>query len=114
MPIAVTIVGTTAFPTVGLSPVFSQQLSQQLQICTYSACDGTGAALQLWAMSLKVCIVCEDCVCDRRSELVSACWVQIQGLPTMIFIGTDNNKPALRTEGLLPAETIKNIIAKEL
>lgn len=32
----------------------------------------------------------------------------------MIFIGTDNNKPALRTEGLLPAETIKNIIAKEL
>lgn len=41
-------------------------------------------------------------------------WLQIQGLPTMIFIGTDNNKPALRTEGLLPAETIKNIIAKEL
>jgi hypothetical protein len=39
---------------------------------------------------------------------------QIQGLPTMIFIGTTPDKPALRTEGLLPAETIKNIIAKEL
>lgn len=39
---------------------------------------------------------------------------QIQGLPTMIFIGTNDAKPALRTEGLLPAETIKNIIAKEL
>jgi hypothetical protein len=32
----------------------------------------------------------------------------------MIFIGMDNNKPALRTEGLLPAETIKNIIKNEL
>lgn len=40
--------------------------------------------------------------------------LQIQGLPTMIFIGTTPDKPALRTEGLLPAETIKNIIAKEL
>jgi hypothetical protein len=39
---------------------------------------------------------------------------QIQGLPTMIFISTSPDKPALRTEGLLPAETIKNIIAKEL
>jgi thioredoxin len=49
---------------------------------------------------------------DQNSELSTR--LQIQGLPTMIFIGTDNNKPALRTEGLLPAETIKNIIAKEL
>lgn len=49
---------------------------------------------------------------DQNNELSTR--LQIQGLPTMIFIGTDNNKPALRTEGLLPAETIKNIIAKEL
>jgi hypothetical protein len=40
--------------------------------------------------------------------------VQIQGLPTMIFIGTNDSKPALRTEGLLTAEVIKGIISKEL
>lgn len=49
---------------------------------------------------------------DQNADLSTR--LQIQGLPTMIFISMDNNKPALRTEGLLPAETIKNIIAKEL
>jgi len=39
---------------------------------------------------------------------------QIQGLPTMVFVGTDASKPALRTEGLLPAATIKNIVSNEL
>jgi hypothetical protein len=29
---------------------------------------------------------------------------QIHGLPTLIFIGMDASKPALRTEGLLPAQ----------
>lgn len=42
------------------------------------------------------------------------CCPQIQGLPTMVFVGTDATKPALRTEGLLPAETIKQIVADEL
>ena len=32
----------------------------------------------------------------------------------MVFVGTDKNKPALRTEGLLPAETIIEIIENEL
>ena len=41
-------------------------------------------------------------------------WMQIQGLPTMVFVGTDPAKPALRTEGLLPAKTIKEIVANEL
>ncbi|KAF6264260.1 thioredoxin-like protein [Scenedesmus sp. NREL 46B-D3] len=49
---------------------------------------------------------------DQNADLSTR--LQIQGLPTMIFIGMDNNKPALRTEGLLPAETIKNIIKNEL
>ncbi|KAK9905834.1 hypothetical protein WJX75_007277 [Coccomyxa subellipsoidea] len=40
--------------------------------------------------------------------------LQIQGLPTMVFVGTDPNKPALRTEGLLPANVIKEIIENEL
>ena len=29
---------------------------------------------------------------------------QIQGLPTLVFVGMDPAKPALRTEGLLPAQ----------
>lgn len=40
--------------------------------------------------------------------------MQIQGLPTMVFVGVDPSKPALRTEGLLPAASIKEIIQSEL
>jgi len=40
--------------------------------------------------------------------------LQIQGLPTLIFISADASKSALRTEGLLPADTIKNIVQNEL
>ena len=32
----------------------------------------------------------------------------------MVFVGVDPQKPALRTEGLLPAESIKEIIQNEL
>jgi hypothetical protein len=39
---------------------------------------------------------------------------QIQGLPTMVFVGMDKSKPALRTEGLLPAQTIREIVENEL
>ena len=35
-------------------------------------------------------------------------------MPTLVFVGLDRNKPALRTEGLLPAETIMDIIRTEL
>lgn len=49
---------------------------------------------------------------DENPELSSQ--LQIQGLPTMVFVGTDMSKPALRTEGLLPAATIMDIVAKEL
>lgn len=38
--------------------------------------------------------------------------LEIQGLPTMIFVGTDGAEPALRTEGLMPAESIKDIVSK--
>lgn len=50
--------------------------------------------------------------CDKNEEISSA--LQIMGLPTMIFVGMDPTKPALRTEGLLPAETIIEIVQKEL
>jgi enterochelin esterase-like enzyme len=40
--------------------------------------------------------------------------LQIQGLPTLVFVGVDASKPALRAEGLLPAASIKEIIQSEL
>ncbi|KAK9815209.1 hypothetical protein WJX72_000019 [[Myrmecia] bisecta] len=46
---------------------------------------------------------------DENPELASQ--LQIQGLPTIVFVGMDMEKPALRTEGLLPAATIKEILA---
>ena len=36
--------------------------------------------------------------------------VQIQGLPTLVFVGTDVTKPAFRTEGLLPAGEILKVL----
>lgn len=49
---------------------------------------------------------------DQNPEISSQ--LQIQGLPTMVFVGMDKTKPALRTEGLLPAKTIKEIVENEL
>ena len=37
-----------------------------------------------------------------------------RGLPTLVFISPDKTKPALRTEGMLPADQIKEIIINEL
>lgn len=48
---------------------------------------------------------------DENSQLATA--LRIEGLPTIIFIPKDNEKPALRTEGLLPAQQIVEIV-KEL
>ena len=36
--------------------------------------------------------------------------MQIRGLPTMVFISDDKSKTPMRTEGLLPVETIKQLI----
>jgi len=49
---------------------------------------------------------------DKETELASQ--LQIQGLPTIVFVGLDKSKPALRTEGLLPAETIISIVKDQL
>lgn len=50
--------------------------------------------------------------CDKNNEISTA--LQIMGLPTLIFVGMDPSKPALRTEGLLPAQTIIEIVTNEL
>jgi len=49
---------------------------------------------------------------DKEEAIASS--LSIQGLPTLVFVGTQPDKPALRTEGLLPAATIKEIIENEL
>lgn len=51
---------------------------------------------------------------DAKDNQELSTGLQIQGLPTMLFISPNDQKPVLRTEGLLPAETIKNIIKNEL
>ena len=49
---------------------------------------------------------------DEESDLATQ--LQIQGLPTPVFVSTDSSKPALRTEGMLPAETVISVIENEL
>jgi thioredoxin-like negative regulator of GroEL len=49
---------------------------------------------------------------DDNQDLATQ--LQIHALPTLVFIGMDASKPALRTEGLLPAASIKDIIINEL
>lgn len=49
---------------------------------------------------------------DEEFELASE--MKIQGLPTLIFVSKDTEKNAIRTEGLLPADVIRNIIENEL
>ncbi|KAL2608659.1 hypothetical protein R1flu_027232 [Riccia fluitans] len=49
---------------------------------------------------------------DEEHELATQ--MQIRGLPTMVFVSSDLEKLAIRTEGLLPTDTIRNIIENEL
>jgi thioredoxin-like negative regulator of GroEL len=47
---------------------------------------------------------------DENPELSSQ--LKIEGLPTIVFIPKEAGKPALRTEGLLPAQQIMDIVAE--
>lgn len=49
---------------------------------------------------------------DENPELSSQ--LKIEGLPTVVFVSPDASKPALRTEGLLSAETIVEMLEKEM
>lgn len=49
---------------------------------------------------------------DENPDLSNS--LRIEGLPTMVFVSPDYSKSAIRTEGLLPAETIIKIINEEL
>jgi thioredoxin len=49
---------------------------------------------------------------DEEHELATQ--MEIRGLPTMVFVSKDTEKHAIRTEGLLPGQVIRDIIDKEL
>ena len=57
-------------------------------------------------------VLCVKVDTDEENELATQ--LQIQGLPTLVFVSTDKSKPALRTEGMLPAETVINVVRNEL
>ena len=47
---------------------------------------------------------------DTDEEVELSSYFQIQGLPTLMFIGKDKGGKVLRAEGLLPAEQIRQMI----
>jgi thioredoxin len=49
---------------------------------------------------------------DEESELATQ--LGIEGLPTIVFVSKDAASPALRTEGMIPAETVISIIENQL
>lgn len=49
---------------------------------------------------------------DENPDLASA--LKISGLPTMIFMGLDDSKPALRSQGMMKASKIMQIIKRDL
>jgi thioredoxin len=49
---------------------------------------------------------------DEEHELANQ--MEIRGLPTMVFVSPDTEKLAIRTEGLLATNVIRDIIEKEL
>lgn len=40
--------------------------------------------------------------------------MQVRGLPTLYFVSPDPNKEAIRTEGLIPIQMMRNIIDNEM
>lgn len=51
---------------------------------------------------------------DTDDEYEFARDMQVRGLPTLIFISPDPNKDAVRTEGLVPLEKMREILDNEM
>ncbi|KAL6646427.1 hypothetical protein ACP70R_018035 [Stipagrostis hirtigluma subsp. patula] len=51
---------------------------------------------------------------DTDDEYEFARDMQVRGLPTLYFFSPDKSKDAIRTEGLIPIDMIRNIIDNEL
>ncbi|KAM3685814.1 hypothetical protein ACJW31_11G147500 [Castanea mollissima] len=51
---------------------------------------------------------------DTDDEYEFARDMQVRGLPTLLFISPDPNKEAIRTEGLIPIQMMRDIIDKDM
>ncbi|KAI5671935.1 hypothetical protein M9H77_12299 [Catharanthus roseus] len=51
---------------------------------------------------------------DTDDEYEFARDMQVRGLPTLFFISSDPNKDAIRTEGLIPIQMMRDIIDNEM
>ncbi|OIW16916.1 hypothetical protein TanjilG_19221 [Lupinus angustifolius] len=51
---------------------------------------------------------------DTDDEYEFARDMQVRGLPTLFFISPDQKKDAIRTEGLIPIQMMRDIIDKEM
>ncbi|KAK4756684.1 hypothetical protein SAY87_006811 [Trapa incisa] len=51
---------------------------------------------------------------DTDDEYEFARDMQVRGLPTLYFISPDPNKEAIRTEGLVPIQMMREIIDNEM
>ncbi|KAL2898175.1 Thioredoxin-like protein CITRX chloroplastic [Bienertia sinuspersici] len=51
---------------------------------------------------------------DTDDEYEFARDMQVRGLPTLYFISPDPNKDAIRTEGLIPIQMMREILEKEM
>ncbi|RDX60786.1 Thioredoxin-like protein CITRX, chloroplastic [Mucuna pruriens] len=51
---------------------------------------------------------------DTDDEYEFARDMQVRGLPTVFFISPDPNKDAIRTEGLIPIQMMRDIIDKDM
>ncbi|KAK4775183.1 hypothetical protein SAY86_010118 [Trapa natans] len=51
---------------------------------------------------------------DTDDEYEFARDMQVRGLPTLYFISPDPNKEAIRTEGLVPIQMMRDIIDNEM
>lgn len=51
---------------------------------------------------------------DTDDEYEFARDMQVRGLPTLFFISPDPNKHAIRTEGLIPIQMMRDILENEM
>ncbi|XVF24485.1 hypothetical protein REPUB_Repub13aG0132100 [Reevesia pubescens] len=51
---------------------------------------------------------------DTDDEYEFAHNMQVRGLPTLFFISNDRNKEAIRTEGLIPIQMMRDILDNEM
>eukprot|EP00798_Chlamydomonas_sp_ICE-L_P008860 gene8860-3745_t len=96
----------TAFPSTQMRRA-SVVVQAEVQKCTAAELDDIIAARTTPIIVDFYATWCGPCL------LLATELEKIEGLPTIVFISMDSSKPALRTEGLIGSEQIKDIL-KEL